>query len=175
MRTASPTAGDTLGAQAREGNGTAPLIEPDGGLAGRHGGGMENSGLPDPEELPLHIRNVATLRGLGFTYSQIGRHYGITPQAASILLHRQKTHLSKAMNASELNGLSPRAVNCLGRLRIRNRAGARCHPDILAALREQRNCGQKTIDEIIRWSGLDSVTATKGKRPKKVAVQSGRN
>lgn len=108
--------------------------------------------LPDPEELPLHVRNVAALRGLKFTYAQIGRHYGITPQAASVLLSRQRFLLRDRLDNSELKGLSPRAVNCLGRLRIRTRDAARRHPDLSEKLRAQRNCGHKTIEEILAWA-----------------------
>jgi hypothetical protein len=49
-------------------------------------------------------------------------------------------------------GLSPRAVNCLGRLGIHHRAGARAVPDLAARLQNQRNCGQKTIREILDWA-----------------------
>jgi len=109
--------------------------------------------LPDPGELPLHIRNVAVLRGLGFSFSKIARHYGVTPQAISVLLKRQRVSLQKERNHSELAGLSPRAANCLGRLNILTRLAAQKHSGLERVLDEQRNCGQKTIEEILRWAG----------------------
>jgi len=108
--------------------------------------------IPSLDEIPLHVRNVAALRGLGFTFRQIGRTYGVTPQAASIMLARQRALMKAQGRRPELAGLSPRAVNCLGRLGIRDRAGARAMPDLEARLQNQRNCGQKTIREILDWA-----------------------
>jgi hypothetical protein len=108
--------------------------------------------IPSLDEIPLHVRNVAALRGLGFTFRQIGRTYGVTPQAASIMLARQRALMKGQGRRPELAGLSPRAVNCLGRLGIRDRAGARAVPNLEARLQNQRNCGQKTIREILDWA-----------------------
>ena len=111
------------------------------------------SGVPCLEEIPLHVRNVAALRGLGYSFRQIGATYGVTPQAASVMLARQKALLKNLQRQSELTGLSPRAVNCLGRLGLRNREAARAVSDLEAKLQHQRNCGQKTIREILDWIG----------------------
>lgn len=108
--------------------------------------------LPDPDNLPLYVRNVATLRGLGFSFAQIAQHYGVTPQAISVLLTRQRASLKQGQAIPELAGLSPRAANCLGRLRIATRAEARKHRDLQKELQAQRNCGQKTLEEILRWT-----------------------
>jgi hypothetical protein len=139
------------GALSAATSGTGHHTTPSAG-AGR----KDPSHLPDPGDLPLHIRNVATLRGLGFSYRVIGRHYGVTPQAISVLLSRQKDLLGKRAHHSELAGLSPRAVTSLGRLGIRTRLQAQNHPDLEKALRGRRNCGQKTIDEILSWAGQAS-------------------
>jgi len=50
----------------------------------------------------------------------------------------------------ELNSLSPRAVNVLGRHGIRTREQAR-QANVLERLGGERNCGRKTMDEIVRW------------------------
>jgi hypothetical protein len=109
------------------------------------------SGVPSLEEIPLHVRNVAALRGLGYSFRQIGETYGVTPQAASVMLARQKALLKNLKRQSELTGLSPRAVNCLGRLDLRSRETARAVSNLEAKLQHQRNCGQKTIREILDW------------------------
>jgi hypothetical protein len=57
-----------------------------------------------------------------------------------------------ALTLLDVAGLSPRAVNCLGRLGIHHRAGARAIPDLAARLQNQRNCGQKTVREILDWA-----------------------
>lgn len=109
------------------------------------------AGVPSLENVPLHVRNVAALRGLGFSFREIGKSYGVTPQAASVMLARQKAVLKSLKRQSELSGLSPRAVNCLGRLGIRTREAARSIDNLEAKLQHQRNCGQKTIREILDW------------------------
>jgi galactose mutarotase-like enzyme len=55
----------------------------------------------------------------------------------------------------ELNSLSPRAVNVLGRHGIRTREQAR-QANVLERLAGERNCGRKTMDEIARWMGDNS-------------------
>jgi hypothetical protein len=109
------------------------------------------------EELPLYVRNVATLRGLGFSFPQIARHYGVTPQAISVLLTRQRALFKQGQSLSRLVGLSPRATSCLGRLRIGTRAELQKHPNLREKLRGQRNCGKKTVEEILRWAQGDEV------------------
>ena len=109
--------------------------------------------LPDPDQLPLFVRNVATWRGLGYSLLQISRKSGVTPQALSVMLVRQKASLLAASRGpGELAGLSPRAVNCLGRLGIGTRAKARRIKELEAKLRAQRNCGYKTAKEILEWA-----------------------
>jgi hypothetical protein len=109
-------------------------------------------GLPDPEDLPRHILHIAALRGLGYPLRSIGRNYGVTPQAISVLLARHKASLRAARHRAGLQGLSPRAVNVLGRLRVNDRAEARAVTDWEDRLRGLRNCGQKTIAEILAWA-----------------------
>ena len=108
--------------------------------------------LPDLADIPLHVRNMAALRGLGYSFRQIGEGYGVTPQAASIMLSRQKARMKTLRSNSEFGGLSPRAVNCLGRLGIQTREDARAQDNLETKLRHQRNCGQKTAQEIIDWA-----------------------
>jgi len=55
----------------------------------------------------------------------------------------------------QLNSLSPRAVNVLGRHGIRTREQAR-QANVLERLAGERNCGRKTMDEIARWVENDS-------------------
>ena len=50
----------------------------------------------------------------------------------------------------QLNFLSARAVNVLGRHGIRTREQAR-QANVLALLAGERNSGRKTMDEIARW------------------------
>lgn len=107
---------------------------------------------PGLEDVPLHVRNLAALRGLGFSFREIGRSYGVTPQAASIMLSRQRALMKTLKRHSDLSGLSPRAVNSLGRLGIRTREAARAASNLEEKLRNQRNCGQKTIREILDWA-----------------------
>jgi DNA-directed RNA polymerase alpha subunit len=55
-----------------------------------------------------------------------------------------------SLDAKELNSLSARAVNVLGRHGIRTREQAH-QANVLALLAGERNCGRKTMDEIARW------------------------
>ncbi len=108
--------------------------------------------LPDLDQIPLFVRNVAAWRGLGYSLRQIGAIAGMTPQALSVMLVRQKTCLlDAARRPNELTGLSPRAVNSLGSLGIATRSAARDLKDLEARLRAQRNCGDKTRREIFDW------------------------
>jgi hypothetical protein len=111
-----------------------------------------NTVLPDLDTIPLYARNIAALRGLGFTFRQIAKGYGITPQAASLTISRQRETLKTLKRQSDFTGLSPRAVSCLGRLGIKTRASARAMADLEVSLRNQRNCGQKTIREVLDWA-----------------------
>lgn len=101
-------------------------------------------------EVPERVRQIAMLRGLGYSYRQIAEPLGVTPQAVSLMLVRYRRSLKSLRGATELGGLSVRAVNALGRLGIRTRGEAR-EAGALALLAGERNCGCKTIDEIARW------------------------
>lgn len=90
------------------------------------------------------------LRGLGYSYREIARPLGVTPQAVSIMLSRHRRSIKSLRGALELNSLSARAVNALGRHGIRTREQAR-QANVLALLASERNCGRKTMDEIARW------------------------
>lgn len=46
--------------------------------------------------------------------------------------------------------LSARAANALSRIGVNSRADARKR-DVFVLLRRERNCGEKTLDEIRRW------------------------
>jgi predicted transcriptional regulator len=100
--------------------------------------------------LPGRVRDIATLRGLGYTCHEIGRRLGITPQAVSATLMRHRRRVRDIGGRSELLELSARAANALSSLGVRSRADART-ANLLARLRHRRNCGAKTLDEIGRW------------------------
>lgn len=104
----------------------------------------------DLSELPARVRDLAALRGLGYSYREIGHRFGITPQAVSLMLTRHKRSLSSLRNRSELAGLSARATNALGRIGVSSREQASSR-DLAALLENQRNCGAKTRNEIKRW------------------------
>ena len=108
--------------------------------------------LPDPEELPRRILHIAALRGLGYSLQTIGRSYGVSPQAISVMLTRHKGALRSAKSHGGIQSLSPRAVNVLGHLRIKNRTEARKVTDWEERLHGLRNCGQKTATEIRAWA-----------------------
>ena len=100
--------------------------------------------------LPGRVRDIATLRGLGYKCVEIGLRFGITAQAVSATLARYHRHVGDFRERKHMLELSARACNVLTRLGIENRSDARgC--DIFALLRRERNCGEKTIDEIRRW------------------------
>lgn len=127
-----------------------PLDAPSAGSALRDLPGAAEG--PSLEDLPLHVRNVAALRGLGFTFREIGQSFGVSPQAASVMLSRHRALMKKLKRHSEMGSLSPRAVNCLGRLGVRTRRAAQALEDLPERLKKQRNCGQKTIREILDWA-----------------------
>lgn len=113
-----------------------------------------SSHLPDVNELPRFVRDVAAWRGLGYSLREISRNYGVTPQALSVMLvrQRQRWRSSPVLASGELAGLSPRAINCLGRLGISKRDDARRLAGLEKCLRSERNCGSKTIREILDWA-----------------------
>ena len=102
-------------------------------------------------EVPAEVREAATMRGLGFSYRQIGEALRRSPQAVQDLLARHRRSLQSLRGAIEHSALSPRAVNVLGRHGIRTREQAR-QSNLLGVLARERNCGRKTLDEIARWT-----------------------
>jgi len=89
-------------------------------------------------------------RGLGYSFREIGCQLGVSPQAVSLMLSRHRRTFKSLKKAMELSELSARAVNALGRHRIYSRREA-CERGALRLLKDERNCGRKTLDEIVRW------------------------
>ena len=100
--------------------------------------------------LPGRVRDIATLRGLGSKCIEIGRRFGITAQAVSATLARYHRQVGDLAERKEMLELSARAVNVLTRIGVSSRSDARGR-DIFVLLRRERNCGEKTMDEIRRW------------------------
>jgi predicted transcriptional regulator len=96
------------------------------------------------------VKEIALLRGLGYSFREIGDRLGISPQAVSLMLSRHRRAAKLLDKTLQLHGLSSRAVNALGRHSIRTREEAR-ERNILAILPSERNCGSKTVNEIERW------------------------
>jgi len=120
---------------------------------------MKNPAPPDAvppphprtlDEVPERVRQIAMLRGLGYSYRQIAGPLNVTPQAISLMLTRHRRALKSLRGAMELASLSARAVNVLGRHGIRTREQAR-QTNLLERLDRERNCGRKTLDELARW------------------------
>jgi hypothetical protein len=107
-------------------------------------------------EIPERVRQIAMMRGLGYSYREIAGPFCVTPQAVSLMLMRHRRALKSVRDAMELSALSPRAVNVLGRHGIRTREQAR-QANVLERLAGERNCGRKTMDEIARWITEDST------------------
>lgn len=101
-------------------------------------------------EIPERVRQIAMMRGLGYSYREIAGPFSVTPQAVSLMLTRHRRALKSLRGAMEFSALSPRAVNVLGRHGIRTREQAR-QANVLERLAGERNCGRKTIEEIARW------------------------
>ena len=110
----------------------------------------EDIGSTTVAALPRRVRDIATLRGLGYSFREIGRELKITPQAVSLMLTRHRRSLTSLGKAVELLNLSSRAVNALERRGVRTRREA-LETNVLKHLREERNCGSKTRAEIQRW------------------------
>jgi predicted transcriptional regulator len=102
------------------------------------------------DAVPQRIREIAMLRGLGYSFRQIAQEFSVTPQAVSLMLSRHRKTLKSLRGAFELNNLSARAVNALGRHGIRTREEAR-RQSVLEMLKNERNCGRKTLGEIEQW------------------------
>lgn len=124
---------------------------------------QDNPVVPAPENkkpatldsVPRRVGEIAMLRGLGYSYREIGRQFGVTPQAVSLMLTRHRRSLKFLRGAVELSSLSARAVNALGRHGVRTREEAQ-EANVLELLAGERNCGNKTIDEITRWINNDT-------------------
>ncbi len=102
------------------------------------------------EAIPQRVAEIAMLRGLGYSFREIGKQFNVTPQAVSLMLSRHRRSLKSLGTAVELGNLSARAVNALGRHGIKSRGEAR-NADVVHLLRHERNCGKKTLDEIAHW------------------------
>jgi hypothetical protein len=118
------------------------------------------------ENLPSRVRDIATLRGLGYSFREIAREFGVSPQAISLMLSRHRHVLKQLHGAVELTSLSARAVNALGRHGVRTREEA-LRVNVCALVQNERNCGEKTRDEIGRWleaAGPGQVSSTAVRR-----------
>ena len=107
------------------------------------------------DTVPQRIREIAMLRGLGYSFRQIAEQFSVTPQAVSLMLSRHRRTIKSLRGALELRNLSPRAVNALGRHGICTRDQAR-EKDAVALLKGERNCGRKTLEEITHWLDGDN-------------------
>lgn len=113
------------------------------------------------ENLPQRIRDIATLRGLGYSYREIGREFEVSPQAISLMLSRHLRALKQLRGRIDLRSLSPRAVNALSRHGIRTREDA-VGKDVMTLLEGERNYGSKTRFEIERWLDGNEMFAQQG-------------
>lgn len=105
---------------------------------------------PDLEAVPQRVREIAMLRGLGYSFREIATPLNVTPQAVSLMLSRHRRLLKSLRGAMELGTLSSRAVNALGRHGIRTKKEAK-QRGVLGLIRNERNCGRKTLEEITHW------------------------
>lgn len=67
------------------------------------------------------MRQIAIMRGLGYSYREIAGLFSVAPQAVSLMLMRNRRSLKSLCGATELSALSRSDVNVLGRHRIRTR------------------------------------------------------
>ena len=111
------------------------------------------SNCPTLDQLPRRVRDVATLRGLGYSYREIGKQLNVTPQAVSLMLARHRRKLKSLGQKEGFHQLSAREVNVLGRHGVSCPDEAR-RINILATLEREPNCGRKTIEEISAWAGV---------------------
>ena len=123
-------------------------------MAGTENPARTKSGATSPQDaLELstgRVRDIAALRGLGFSYREIAEHYQVTPQAISLLLARNRHKMSSIGGHPEIMELSTRATNALGRLGVTTREQATA-ANAVEKLRNARNCGRKTLTEIEGW------------------------
>ncbi len=106
--------------------------------------------FPGCVDVPWRIREIAMLRGLGYSFREIAAPLGVTPQAVSLMLSRHRRSIKSLCGAIEMRNLSSRAVNALARHGIVTRDEARCR-DAVNLVKNARNCGSKTIEEIRIW------------------------
>jgi predicted transcriptional regulator len=118
---------------------------------------MQSSNL---DAVPQRVREIAMLRGLGYSFRQIADQLHVTPQAVSLMLSRHRRSLKSLRGAVELSHLSARAVNALGRHGIRTRAEAK-QRKIIDLLAGERNCGRKTLSEIEQWLSDDAASESR--------------
>ena len=105
---------------------------------------------------PQRIGEIAMLRGLGYSFREIAQHLCVTPQAASLMLARYRSRQQALGNAEELYNLSARAVSVLRRYGIRSREQAK-NINLTERLQNERNCGHKTLNEILQWLNEDDT------------------
>ena len=110
------------------------------------------------------VRDIAALRGLGFSYREIADHFKVSPQAISILLERNRRNIETVGGTPAMAGLSTRASTALRRLGIDDPEQARGR-DVLGQLQSARNCGTKTLNEIADW-----LSANGAARPTQTAA-----
>jgi hypothetical protein len=119
---------------------------------------MRSSFVPSSlQEIPERVRQIAMMRGLGYSYREIAGPFSVTPQAVSLMLMRHRRVLRSLHDAAELSALSARAVNALGRHGIRTREQAR-QVGVLGLLAGTRNCGRKTLEEVALWMEQEPTT-----------------
>jgi predicted transcriptional regulator len=126
------------------------MIEPRQTAESPEGVHLLTHSIPGVAGVPWRVREIAMLRGLGYSFREIAGPLGVTPQAVSLMLSRHRRSVKSLRGAIELGSLSPRAVNALARLGIRSRAEARDRL-VLDRLQNARNCGRKTVEEIRNW------------------------
>ncbi|MFM8790709.1 MAG: hypothetical protein ACKOEI_12845 [Chthoniobacterales bacterium] len=126
-----------------------PLDSPRGSLAAMD---VQPAAVPSInfDGMPVRVRQIAVLRGLGYSLREIGDHFGVSPQAISLMLSRHQRRSAELSGTLEFAQLSPRAVSVLARLGIRSRVEAR-QSCVIKLLKGQRNCGPKTLQEVGRW------------------------
>jgi predicted transcriptional regulator len=104
----------------------------------------------DLDPVPQRVREIAMLRGLGYAFREIADLLNVSPQAVSLMLSRHRRSFKSLRGSMDLCNLSARAVNALGRHKIKSRVEARSS-NVLELLRNERNCGRKTLEEITQW------------------------
>lgn len=117
--------------------------------------------VPGLANVPWRVREIAMLRGLGYSYREIAQELKVTPQAVSLMLVRHRRPAKSLRQRMDLLGLSPRAVNVLARHGVTQREDALALP-LLELIQNERNCGSKTIEEIRCWMNTECVPDSPG-------------